>query len=583
MGTELRITSENDQEAFIEGYMVIFGGKDRAGQTFDGTTDFQPALVPTKPVLIEHTLDGFEQTVGEVQQEVVDDLGIRIKARVDKSFAVVRSYLDKLRQGKVGLSTGAVAHMVRRIKNVITRWPIVEVSLTTMPAEPRTLSLAQMKKFSPVLVKRLEAEQENRAESVTQPDPVSVSTVSNQGVHYMDNETVKSMADLLEEARKEGEAKAQAAHQAELKSLQDAKQAEEQKREREEAIKREAAREARMELEAELKSVRKPSPAFKATGDPDQDEINGYLHWMRTGDTSAVKTLLESDSTVPAMPTPLYNKIIQKASELSVMRLMGATVHKTPHKSLDVAYVTTNLTAAAAESEAAQIDAVQPVFDKVTIPLFKAAGYIPVSKEALADQYFDLEAELVNHIGRSIALRENAWFFAGVGTTEPYGIITRATQGATIASGQFSYQNLLDLMGSVAYEYTAGGKLAFAMNRDTLYGNLAGLQVSGHLVLQQLPVSGSGGVAGGRPGTWALNGIPVFDVSNIPASTPLAKVVYFGDFSQYHIVEKADGPEITRNPWEDMAHGIVRFYFETRLGGDLVQTDAVKYLKRGAV
>ena len=45
-------------------------------------------------------------------------------------------------QGKLGWSTGSAGHVVRKAADgMIERWPIVEVSLTPTPAEPRTFAV----------------------------------------------------------------------------------------------------------------------------------------------------------------------------------------------------------------------------------------------------------------------------------------------------------------------------------------------------------------------------------------------------------------------------------------------------------
>ena len=596
MGTELRIVSETTTEATLRGYGVVWEGHDRVGSTFLESTDLMADLVPVKPVLIEHTLDGFEDSAGEVSAEGDDDLGHWVEMKVDKTLAIVREYLDGIRKGMVGLSTGAIAHMVRRVKNVIVKWPIAEVSLTKYPAEPRTLSLAQLKRFNLALASRLEAEQENRIE----PDDLPISepaTLANKrgnampdNTSPMDGNTVTSMADLLAKARAEGRETAVLEQQAELKRMKDEQDADAKRQ----AEMRKIREEAKAEAEAEMKSVRRPSRVLVGNKWKTRKDFSGYkapeqteafLEWARTGDQGAYKSLLESDSSTPEMPIDLYERIVQKASERSIMRLMGATIRTTDRPSFDIAYVSAVQASASAVSEGAAISAAQPTYAKKTVTLYKAGNYIPISRESLQDEYFDLEGELVNQIGRSIAARENTWLFAGVGTTEPWGALTRATLGATIASGQFSYQDMLNLFGAIPYEYLADDDGAFAMNQSTLFGNLAGLTTSGYLVASGVSgVSGVGQQNGlKRLPRWEFLGRGVYEVSSIPATAPGNKVALFGAFGHYFIGQKAGGPEVIRNEFEDMNHGLVRFYFTTRIGGDLAETDSVQYLVRGGV
>lgn len=53
-------------------------------------------------------------------------------------------------QGKLGWSTGSAGHVVRKAADgLITRWPIVEVSPTPVPAEPRTFAVPLKSLWTP--------------------------------------------------------------------------------------------------------------------------------------------------------------------------------------------------------------------------------------------------------------------------------------------------------------------------------------------------------------------------------------------------------------------------------------------------
>src|SRR5260221_10639310 len=102
----LEIKSITGNQAIIEGYAVVFGGKDRTGQTFTPSTDYQLDLVPNKPILIEHGLDGVDYSVGTVIKTTVDKIGIKIQAALDTSFQIVKDYLQGIKNNQVGFSSG---------------------------------------------------------------------------------------------------------------------------------------------------------------------------------------------------------------------------------------------------------------------------------------------------------------------------------------------------------------------------------------------------------------------------------------------------------------------------------------------
>jgi hypothetical protein len=56
-----------------------------------------------------------------------------------------------VQKGKLGYSTGSVAHLVERLEGNIKRWPVYELSLTPTPAEPRTLGVEYLKGLGVVI------------------------------------------------------------------------------------------------------------------------------------------------------------------------------------------------------------------------------------------------------------------------------------------------------------------------------------------------------------------------------------------------------------------------------------------------
>jgi len=164
----VKLLHEDEHTIRVGGYGVVFGGMDLEGEHFTKNTNFMLDLVPTKLVLYDHTMQPEVQDVlGAVKQTDlrVDDLGIWIEAQLDRSKKYVDAVMDLVKQGVIGLSSGAVSHLVRTDKSgAILQWPIVEFSLTPTPAEPRTLGVSEIKSLAniqPELKALLEAAQES--------------------------------------------------------------------------------------------------------------------------------------------------------------------------------------------------------------------------------------------------------------------------------------------------------------------------------------------------------------------------------------------------------------------------------------
>ena len=160
----IKLLRQNDMEAVIGGYGVLFGGVDLDGETFTEDTDFMLDLVPNKLVFINHSedtelevkgknivLQGIDKPVGEVIKVTPDEFGLYMELLFQKAsqyWAIVESMT---KSGRVGLSTGTVGHLARRNNKTITRWPIIETSLTLTPAETRTIdSVSRLKSLAKV-------------------------------------------------------------------------------------------------------------------------------------------------------------------------------------------------------------------------------------------------------------------------------------------------------------------------------------------------------------------------------------------------------------------------------------------------
>jgi hypothetical protein len=169
-GNKLEIKNIDNRYAIVKGYGVVFNGRDYVGDTFIRETEFNYKRIVGTPIFLEHGLEGYKKQVGEVIAYGVDELGMWIEAKVDSSLRIVSEYLEKIRKGLVGWSSGATGHLVDRIKNVITRWTIAEFSLTTHPADRRTLGVQQIKNISPEIASILEAAQDNRKEENARED-----------------------------------------------------------------------------------------------------------------------------------------------------------------------------------------------------------------------------------------------------------------------------------------------------------------------------------------------------------------------------------------------------------------------------
>lgn len=142
--TAVAIKSKTDDTLTVAGYGVVFGGVDLEGETFGPDTDYMLDLVPSKLVMYDHGMQ-LKHIIGKTSTVTPDEYGLWVEAELDRHADYVAQIEALAEKGVLGWSSGSVGHLTQRQGKSITRWPIVELSLTPTPAEPRTLGVDVIK------------------------------------------------------------------------------------------------------------------------------------------------------------------------------------------------------------------------------------------------------------------------------------------------------------------------------------------------------------------------------------------------------------------------------------------------------
>ena len=123
----------------LKGRGVVYGGEDLTGDRFSKDTDFggsRPFV--GMPVYYDHALGGIKSQIGVVKVWTPSDEGIDVQIELDRRHKYAADVMKLAEQGALGLSTGALPHLVERVDGEIKRWVVGEISLSPTPAEPRT-------------------------------------------------------------------------------------------------------------------------------------------------------------------------------------------------------------------------------------------------------------------------------------------------------------------------------------------------------------------------------------------------------------------------------------------------------------
>lgn len=140
----------------IGGYLVRFGDADKTdleGEFFTRDTDFDLEIgeVNRTSVYYHHGLDPVikQRKIGTGEVRYADDVGLWVEAQLEIRDQYESAIYDMVKTGKLGWSSGTAPHLMAKSAGHITRWPIVEASITPTPAEPRAHAVAVKALSSP--------------------------------------------------------------------------------------------------------------------------------------------------------------------------------------------------------------------------------------------------------------------------------------------------------------------------------------------------------------------------------------------------------------------------------------------------
>lgn len=232
-----------------------------------------------------------------------------------------------------------------------------------------------------------------------------------------------------------------------------------------------------------------------------------------------------------------------------------------------------------------------PQLAKWRIPVHEQYANPQATQQLLDDSAINIESWLAEKISEKMARAENLAFVSGNGIGRPRGFTDYTSAAVTTAdstrawgvveykatgvAGSFgtaagqAADNLIDFVHKLKAGYRQGA--TWVMNRKTLG---AARQIKdGNSQYVWLPSMTAGQNS-------SLLGYPIVEMEDLADySTTDAFAAAFGNFKVgYQIVDR-QGIRVLRDPYS--AKPYVQFYTTKRVGGDVLNTEAIKYLKFG--
>ncbi len=311
----------------------------------------------------------------------------------------------------------------------------------------------------------------------------------------------------------------------------------------------------------------------------------GDMDGLKALESKALSTSTDSDGGV-AVPLVIDNEIEKQLRVLSPLRsiVKVKTVDSGNYRRL----VNTGGTASGWVGETgARTETATPSLEKVEIEPGEIYANAAATQRALDDMQFDAEAWLNEEVAEEFAAQEGAAIVNGNGTNKPKGFLTYTTSAddddartfgevqhvITGADGAFPASDpadiLIDLVHALSARYRAGAR--FVMNSKTLAMVRKFKDADGNFIWRA-------GLSEGQPDT--LLGYPVVEAEDMPDVASGSLSIAFGNFERAYTLVERTGTRVLRDPYTNKPY--VHFYATRRVGGALVNDDALKLLKFAA-
>lgn len=313
----------------------------------------------------------------------------------------------------------------------------------------------------------------------------------------------------------------------------------------------------------------------------DVKEVVGFkemLDWMRQGkaieNAEELKVMKLSDATLGGYlaSAEISGELLKDVVEYSPIRTI-ARVRTTSKESIKIRKRTGQFAAAWTGETGTKTETTGLKYGQETIPNHELYAMVDISNWDLEDSDFNLDAELRLEFGEQFGVAEGTAFISGDSVGKPEGILTNPSISEVISGDA----NLL-LANAFFTLYFApksvyAKRASWVMNRSTmLAASILKSAVDGQYLLRRL----------GESPVWNILGSKVEEAVDMPNVGAGLYPVLFGDFQKGYTIADRVALAILRDPYSAATTNCVRFHARKRVGGQVVQAEAIYKMKISA-
>ena len=317
--------------------------------------------------------------------------------------------------------------------------------------------------------------------------------------------------------------------------------------------------------------MRRPNSGFEAK--QIDESLVAFEAYCRKGleglDDAEKKALtVSNDSTGGYLAPPEYvRELLKTVTEISPVRSI-ARVRSTGQRSIQVPKRSSQFSAAWVAESGTRSETTGYEVGLEELPAHELYALVDISEQNLEDTVFDLEAEMQSEFAEQFAKAEGTAFVSGNAVGKPEGLLTNGDV-SEVNSGNGTAllaDGLITLVHSIKSEYGRNG--TFMFNRGTLSAIRKLKDTAGQYVFQA-----GMSLQAGVPNT--ILGYPYVEATDMPDVGANTYPVLFGDFRRAYMIVDRVALAVTRDPFTQATSGNVRYIARRRVGGQVIQAEAV--------
>lgn len=309
--------------------------------------------------------------------------------------------------------------------------------------------------------------------------------------------------------------------------------------------------------------------------------VDGYLRHGRETELKSLSGTVAADGGY-AVPQEIDTMIARRLVEISPIRAV-ANVVRTGTSGFR-RLISTGGTASGWVSETgARPETASPKLAEIAPPTGELYANPSATQAMLDDAAFDLEGWLAGEIATEFARAEGAAFISGTGTNQPKGFLAGTMSAAADQARAFGSLQFIGSGNAAGFDSAPEAKLidlvcqlkaplrqgaVWVMNSTTL-ASVRKLKTADGAFLWQP------GLVDGQPDR--LLGYAVIEAEDMPDVAANQFPIAFGNFKAGYLIAERRQTTILRDPYTNKPY--VQFYATRRVGGQVMDSDAIKLLK----